>query len=106
MTMTDTILFVKETQTCHYVLHIATPRLCGEPGFRSRRDAHEEAYIRCREVVASPEQLAQADRSLPEMSHPFKMPPRVQKPVIAPPPPDPAFPTSPDDQSRPPQEPR
>jgi protein OS-9 len=86
MTMTDTILFVKETQTCHYVLHIATPRLCGEPGFRSRRDVRDEAYIRCREVV-SPEQFAHADRSLPERAHPFKMPPRAPKPVIAPSPP-------------------
>lgn len=85
--MTDTILFVKETQTCRYVLHIATPRLCGEPGFRSSRDAHEEAYIRCREIV-SPETYAQADRTLPEADHPFKMPPRPQKPVIAPPPAD------------------
>ena len=85
MTMTDTILFVKETQTCHYVLHIATPRLCGEPGFRNPREAREEAYIRCREVV-SPERFAQADRSLPDTDHPLKMPPRPTKPVIAPPP--------------------
>ena len=91
MTMTDTILFVKETQTCHYVLHIATPRLCGEPGFRSRRDTREEAFVRCREVVASPEQLEGMDRTLPEAPHPFKRPNRAQqqqKPaaVIAPPP--------------------
>ena len=44
MTMTDTILFVKETQTCHYVLHIATPRLCGEPGFRSIEGIREYLY--------------------------------------------------------------
>ena len=86
MTTTDSVLFVKETQTCQYILHIATPRLCGEPGFRSHRDAHEEAYIRCREVM-SPEQYAQADKSLPEASHPIKMPSRPPKPVIAPPPP-------------------
>ena len=55
MTMTDTILFVKETQTCHYVLHIATPRLCGEPGFKSRIDAEEEHTIRCREIVSAAE---------------------------------------------------
>lgn len=86
MTMTDTILFVKETQTCHYVLHIATARLCGEPGFRSRRDTREEAYVRCREVV-TPEQHARTDSTLPEADHPFKMPPRAEKPVIAPAPP-------------------
>ena len=83
MTMTDTILFVKETQTCRYVLYIATPRLCGEPGFRSRLDAREEAYIRCREVV-SPDEYAHADRSLPETEQPFSMPRRTSiKPVIA-----------------------
>lgn len=89
MTMPDTILFVKETQTCRYVLHIATPRLCGEPGFRSRRDAREEAYIRCREVV-SPEQRARMDRTLPEADEPIKMPPRAAKPVLAPAPPPPS----------------
>ncbi|KAI0720971.1 glucosidase II beta subunit-like protein-domain-containing protein [Cerioporus squamosus] len=84
MTMTDTILFVKETQTCHYVLHIATPRLCGEPGFKSRIDAEEEHYIRCREVVG-PEEYERVDRSLPAAAQPIKRP-RPQKKVIAPPP--------------------
>ncbi|OCH95009.1 hypothetical protein OBBRIDRAFT_768589 [Obba rivulosa] len=84
MTMTDTILFVKETQTCHYVLHIATPRLCGEPGFKSRIDSREEAYIRCREVV-SDEEYAHADRTLPPADRPVKLP-KHRKPVIAPPP--------------------
>ncbi|KAI0957358.1 hypothetical protein AcW1_005774 [Taiwanofungus camphoratus] len=84
MTMTDTILFVKETQTCHYVLHIATPRLCGEPGFRSRLDSREEAYIRCREILGA-EEYERADRTLPPADHPFKVPKRT-KPVIAPPP--------------------
>ncbi|EMD38417.1 hypothetical protein CERSUDRAFT_93950 [Gelatoporia subvermispora B] len=84
MTMTDTILFVKETQTCHYVLHIATPRLCGEPGFKSRGDTREEAYIRCREIVSDAE-YAHADRTLPPADHPVKLP-KHRKPVIAPPP--------------------
>ncbi|KAI0705822.1 hypothetical protein BC835DRAFT_1261216 [Cytidiella melzeri] len=84
MTMTDTILFVKETQTCHYVLHIATPRLCGEPGFRSRTDAHEETYIRCREVV-SPLEYEAIDRDLPEREYPIKI--KKQRDAgIAPPP--------------------
>lgn len=86
MTMTDTILFVKETQTCHYVLHIATPRLCGEPGFKSRMDAREETFIRCREVVDAGE-YESADRSLPSAAHPFKLPKR-SKPVISPSPED------------------
>lgn len=30
---------------------INTPRLCGEPGFKTRLDQREEAYIRCREVL-------------------------------------------------------
>ncbi|KAI9065159.1 hypothetical protein FKP32DRAFT_1610865 [Trametes sanguinea] len=88
MTMTDTILFVKETQTCHYVVHIATPRLCGEPGFRSRVDSAEEHPIRCREVLDA-EHYNSADRSLPEASHPFRFV-RPQKKVIASPPPSPA----------------
>ncbi|KAF7793186.1 hypothetical protein EIP86_004295 [Pleurotus ostreatoroseus] len=87
MTMTDTILFVKETQTCHYVLHIATPRLCGEPGFRSRADTREEAFIRCREVLG-PDDYALADHALPAADQPFRLPRRAPKPVIAPPPAD------------------
>ncbi|KAJ3505524.1 hypothetical protein NMY22_g17555 [Coprinellus aureogranulatus] len=51
MVMTDHILFVKEAKTCSYVLVIHTPRLCAEPGFKSRRDSGEETVIRCREVV-------------------------------------------------------
>ncbi|KAJ8457199.1 hypothetical protein ONZ51_g11672 [Trametes cubensis] len=82
--MTDTILFVKETQTCHYVIHIATPRLCGEPGFRSRIDAEEEHVIQCREVLGEDEYTA-ADRSLPAAPHPYRIA-RPQKKVIAPPP--------------------
>lgn len=84
MTTTDTILFVKETSTCHYVLHIATPRLCGEPGFKSRHDTRDEAYIRCREILSAGE-FESADRSLPETTTPLRVPKRT-KPVIAPPP--------------------
>ncbi|KAG7452600.1 uncharacterized protein BT62DRAFT_989723 [Guyanagaster necrorhizus] len=51
MAMSDTILFVKESKTCSYVLVINTPRLCGEPGFKSRRDVTEQSIIRCREIV-------------------------------------------------------
>ncbi|KAI0337079.1 hypothetical protein BDW22DRAFT_1340501 [Trametopsis cervina] len=85
MTMTDSILFVKETQTCHYVVHIATPRLCSEPGFRSRRDSHQETYVRCREIV-SPADYETIDRALPEREYPLKAKKRPTKPVIAPPP--------------------
>ncbi|KAL6305427.1 hypothetical protein BKA93DRAFT_779785 [Sparassis latifolia] len=85
MTMPDTILFVKETQTCHYVLHIATPRLCGEPGFKSRHDAREEAYIRCREVVDA-EEYASIDKTVPPADHPTKKP-KHRKQIVAPPPP-------------------
>ncbi|CAL1704373.1 unnamed protein product [Somion occarium] len=86
MTMTDTILFVKETQTCHYVIHIATPRLCGEPGFRSRLDAREESFIRCREILNADAYEA-ADRTLPAADHPFKMPRKLKPTTIAPSPP-------------------
>lgn len=51
MSVTDTILFVKEIRTCEYTMVIHTPRLCGEPGFRSRFDDVESAAIRCREVL-------------------------------------------------------
>jgi len=70
MTMTDSIMFVKETKTCHYILVINTPRLCGEPGFKSRVDQHEEAPIRCRQVVDAAT-LANADNSLLESDHPY-----------------------------------
>ena len=70
MTMTDSIMFVKETKTCHYILVINTPRLCGEPGFKSRIDQRDSALIRCRQVVDATT-LANADSSLPEADHPF-----------------------------------
>ncbi|KAL1745634.1 hypothetical protein HDZ31DRAFT_81812 [Schizophyllum fasciatum] len=87
MAMTDTILFVKEAKTCSYVLVIHTPRLCGEPGFKSRRDAREEAVIRCREVVAGP---AASTPDLPQGDHPFTHPRRktaLPATRAAPPPP-------------------
>ncbi|PPQ86866.1 hypothetical protein CVT25_012585 [Psilocybe cyanescens] len=71
MEMTDHILFVKETKTCSYVLVIHTPRLCGEPGFRSRRDAVGEAEIRCREVVDT---KPEGHMNLPTADHPVKIP--------------------------------
>jgi len=82
MTMTDSIMFVKETKTCHYVLVVNTPRLCGEPGFKSRVDQRDEALIRCRQVVDAAT-LANADSSLPESDHPLR---QRRPPVGAPPP--------------------
>lgn len=77
MEMTEHILFVKETRTCAYVLVIHTPRLCGEPGFKSRRDAEEQARIRCREIVdRKPEDQAQ----LPSAEHPMNV--TVRKTVL------------------------
>ncbi|KAJ3822923.1 hypothetical protein F5880DRAFT_1570760 [Lentinula raphanica] len=75
MTMSDTILFVKETKTCSYVLVINTPRLCGEPGFRSRRDAVEQAQIRCREIVHT---QTESFHEVPETDYPQKIP-RIKK---------------------------
>lgn len=69
MTTTDSILFVKETKTCSYVLVINTPRLCGEPGFKSRRDAAEEAEIHCREIV---DILPQEPLNFPVADYPIK----------------------------------
>lgn len=82
MTMTDSIMFVKETKTCHYILVINTPRLCAEPGFKSRIDQRDEALIRCRQVVDAAT-LANADSSLPEADHPL----RQRRPPVANPPP-------------------
>lgn len=77
MEMTDHILFVKETKTCSYVLVIHTPRLCGEPGFKSRHDAEKQARIRCREIVdKKPEDQAQ----LPPAEHPINVP--IRKTVL------------------------
>ncbi|KAF8163220.1 hypothetical protein B0H34DRAFT_794953 [Crassisporium funariophilum] len=73
MVMTDHILFVKEAKTCSYVLVVHTPRLCGEPGFKSRRDAGEEAQIRCREVV---DRKPEGQMKLPSTDHPMKVPMR------------------------------
>jgi len=67
--MTDQILFVKETKTCSYILVINTPRLCGEPSFRSRRDAVDETKIRCREVV---ETLPENPFDYPVADYPIK----------------------------------
>lgn len=80
MVMTDNILFVKETKTCSYVVVIHTPRLCGEPGFKSRRDFGEETQIRCREVVDT---QPEGQMHLPTADHPLKVPRR--KTVLPPP---------------------
>ncbi|KAJ7489802.1 hypothetical protein B0H11DRAFT_2010450 [Mycena galericulata] len=85
MATTDTIAFVKEAKTCSYILVVHTPRLCGEPGFMSSRDAHEQATIACREVVAG-EPRDQSDAAfLPDADHPLKMARR--RPVLPAPPP-------------------
>lgn len=51
MTMTDSILLVREAKTCSYVLVVQTPRLCGEPGFRSRLETRNESLVRCRQII-------------------------------------------------------
>lgn len=103
MTMTDdTILFVKETKTCSYILAIHTPRLCAEPGFRSRLDSNSEAQIHCREIIpnALPESettstdssatsaadanVDQAGTPLPATDYPLKIArPRAVEPPVA-----------------------
>jgi len=65
-------MFVKETETCHYVLVVNTLRLYGKPGFKSCVDQRDEALIRCRQVVDAAT-LANADSSLPESSHPLPL---------------------------------
>jgi len=56
----DKILLIKEASTCNYVLVIHTPRLCGEPGFKSERDTQEESVIRCREILNEHDQAKHA----------------------------------------------
>jgi protein OS-9 len=73
MTMPDTILFVKEAKTCSYVLVIHTPRLCSEPGFKSRLESREESPIRCREIVDS---QPEDQKHLPEADYPYTLPHR------------------------------
>ncbi|KAF9227518.1 hypothetical protein BS17DRAFT_877747 [Gyrodon lividus] len=51
MTMTDSILLVREAKTCSYVLVVQTPRLCGQPGFESSLESRDESLIRCREII-------------------------------------------------------
>ncbi|KAG1768357.1 hypothetical protein EDD22DRAFT_872805 [Suillus occidentalis] len=52
MTMADSILLVREAKTCSYVLIVQTPRLCGEPGFKSRMELPEQTFIRCRQIIS------------------------------------------------------
>jgi protein OS-9 len=77
MTMTDTILFVKEAKTCAYVLVIHTPRLCGEPGFKSLHETSEESLIRCREIVHT---MPDLQDDIPDADYPLKTPPRKTVP--------------------------
>lgn len=79
MTTTDTIFYIKETKTCSYTLVIHTPRLCGEPGFRSPREDIQDTPLRCRKVVDT---LEGSDPTLPESSLPFQR--REPKPLPAP----------------------
>ena len=71
--MTDNILFVKEARTCSYVLVIHTPRLCGQPGFRSQYDSDEAALIRCREIVDSTNDQNSKPAAPLEADSPFKI---------------------------------
>lgn len=61
-------MFVKETSTCKYSLVIHTPRLCGEPGFKSRAEHTEAAPIRCRQIMDDPPPSGEG--SLRESAHP------------------------------------
>ena len=107
----DKILFIKEASTCNYVVVIHTPRLCGEPGFKSERDTQEESVMRCREIISEDDQArhtllsaslandASSSRSDPEPTaqtslysedaHPMKFPftPKSSAPPSPPPPP-------------------
>ncbi|CAK5264261.1 unnamed protein product [Mycena citricolor] len=80
MTTTDAIAFVKETKTCAYVLVVHTPRLCGEPGFMSKKDAGEQATISCRQIVAEDRAAEAGTRLSAGTDHPLKL--ARPKPVL------------------------
>ena len=86
MTTGESILFVKEVSTCSYLVVINTPRLCGEPGFRSAQDSHQETRIRCRHIVATIDPVKTLKLPLPdtEAAHPIAFVP--QERVVGPPP--------------------
>lgn len=83
MAMSDNILFVKETKTCSYVLVINTPRLCGEPGFKSRLEVGDQHVVRCREIVDSPQSQKDAFLDVPDIDYPQKIP--RHEPILSPP---------------------
>ncbi|KAG8833526.1 Protein OS-9 [Serendipita sp. 399] len=79
MASTDSIFFIKETRTCQYTLVIHTPRLCGEPGFKSPHDDLKDTPVRCRKIVHT---LEGTDSTLPASPSPFEK--RKPKPLPAP----------------------
>jgi len=64
----DKILLIKETSVCNYVLVIHTPRLCGEPGFKSERASQDESVLRCRQVLPDEEYAAEQAALIAETS--------------------------------------
>jgi hypothetical protein len=82
MTTTDSIAFIKETKTCQYTLVINTPRLCGEPGFKSPREDVQDTPLRCRKIVETLD-AATTDPTLPDAPSPLQR--RKPKPLPAPP---------------------
>ncbi|KIJ68993.1 hypothetical protein HYDPIDRAFT_23859 [Hydnomerulius pinastri MD-312] len=101
MTMTDSILLVREAKTCSYVLVVQTPRLCGEPGFKSRLENRDESLILCRKISDSapdptpPSESTQLEQrqaaehpNLNESDHPFHLLSRESRfPIPSPAPP-------------------
>jgi len=79
MTTTDSIFLIQETKTCQYTLVIHTPRLCGQPGFKSPREDLQDTPLRCRKVVDT---LEGTNPALPELPLPFQR--REPKPLPAP----------------------
>jgi hypothetical protein len=83
----DTILFVKETRTCSYVLVVHTPRLCSLPGFRAPPDTDRQAEIRCRQVVHALPPSGDLNLLAGDAPYPAMLP--KKQPVLQPPPPKP-----------------
>lgn len=70
-----------------YLIVIHTPRICGEPGFKSQRDSIKSAPVRCREIVSR--ETVDTDRSKQQLESTVPIALPSARPVLPPAPPAP-----------------